>query len=81
LLLVGGTIGAVGRWGRDATVVLYGKAVQAPEQAVDLLQRLSPKLLLLAAPEPQVEALFAVLQARLGETALVALEVGMALEA
>jgi hypothetical protein len=81
LLLVGGTIGAVGRWSRDATVVLYGEAVQTPEQAVDLLERLSPKLLLLAAPEPQVEALFAALQARLGETALVALETGMALEA
>lgn len=81
LLLAGGAIGAVGRWGRDAVVALHGEAVQAPEQAVDLLERLAPKLLLLAAPEPQVEALFAALQARLGETALVALDMGMALEA
>jgi hypothetical protein len=81
LLLAGGAIGDVGRWGRDATVVLYGEAVQAPEQAADLLDALAPKLLLLAAPEQSVEALFAALRERLGETALVALEVGMALEA
>lgn len=81
LLLTGGPIGAVGRWSRDAVVVAYGPAGRTRGMATDLLDALAPKLLLLAAPAPALDGLFASLRERLEGTALVALEAGMALEA
>ena len=81
LLLTGGAISGAGRWSREAVVVAHGAAVQAPETAIGLLEVLSPKLMLLAAPAPTLDVLFPALREHLGGTALVALEVGMALEA
>lgn len=81
LLLAGGSITGAGRWSRNAVVVAYGAAAGTPDIAVALLELLGPKLLLLAAPAPELDALFPVLRARLEGTALVALEAGMALEA
>ncbi|HEV7278204.1 MAG TPA: hypothetical protein VGN80_18150 [Devosiaceae bacterium] len=81
LLLAGGAITGAGRWSRDAVVVGYGAAVRTPEVAVGLLEVLGPKLLLLAAPAPELDVLFPVLREHLSGTALVALEAGMALEA
>lgn len=81
LLLAGGAIVGAGRWSRDAVVVAYGAAVRTPDIAIGLLELLSPKLLVLAAPGPELDALFPALREHLGSTALVALETGMALEA
>jgi hypothetical protein len=72
LLLLAANVSA-GRWGRDAVVVAF-----ASDVAGAALDDFSPRLLALALPEP--EEAIAQLRDRLGSTALVALEPGMALE-
>jgi hypothetical protein len=72
LLLLAANVPA-GRWGRDAVVVAF-----ASDVAGAALDDFSPRLIALALPEP--DAAIAQLRDRLGGTALVALEPGMALE-
>ena len=72
LLLLAANVSA-GRWGRDAVVVAF-----SGEVAEAALDGMGPRLIALALPEP--EEAIAQLRDRLGSTALVALEPGMALE-
>ena len=74
LLLLAANVSA-GRWGRDAVVVAFSSDV-----AEASLGALSPRLIALAMPELDADATIARLRDRLGGTALVALEPGMALE-
>jgi hypothetical protein len=73
LLLTAGI--SASRWGRDAVVVAFSSDV-----AEASLDALSPRLIALAMPELDADAAIARLRDRLGSTALVALEPGMALE-
>ncbi len=74
LLLLAANVSA-GRWGRDAVVVAF-----ASDVAEAALDGFSPRLIALALPEPDADAAISRLRDRLGSTALVALEPGMALE-
>jgi hypothetical protein len=74
LLLLTASVSA-GRWGRDAVVVAF-----AGDVADGMLRDLSPRLMALAMSEPDADAAISRLRDRLGSTALVALEPGMALE-
>lgn len=76
LVLLSEAIGAAGRWSRDAIVVAF-----APDVAKRALEDLAPRMIALAMPEAAVDAAFAALRDRLGGTALVALEPGLAVEA
>lgn len=78
LLLLGGTIPKVGRWARDAVVVVFGDA--GDRLASEVLEAMGPRLIAIAGPDAVVEQAFAVLRERLDGTALVALEAGLALE-
>lgn len=74
LLLLAASVSA-GRWGRDAVVVAF-----AGDVAGAMLHDVSPRLIALAMAEPDADAAISQLRNRLGSTALVALEPGMALE-
>ncbi len=78
LLLLNGGVPKAGRWGRDAVVVVFGEGVA--ELAIAVLDRIGPRLIALAAPEHVVEQAVGALRDRLGDTALVSLEPGLALE-
>lgn len=80
LLLAAGPVAAVGRWSREAVVVVLGDPDQVPGLAMAALNALAPRLLAIAAPEPVIDASVAALRAHLGSTSLVALEGGQALE-
>ncbi len=78
LLLLDGPVAAAGRWSREAVVVILGS--DAAALAAHALDRLQPRLIVLAADEASVEAGFALLASRLQGTGLLALEAGLALE-
>lgn len=75
LLLFGAHSPEAGRWARDAVVIAFD-----PTAAADALDRLEPRLIALALPENDLDGVFGALRDRLGDTALVALERGLALE-
>jgi hypothetical protein len=66
---------AAGPWARDAVVVAFSAS-----NADAALVALAPRLIALAIPEDEIEGAVTALRDRLGGTALVALEPGMALE-
>lgn len=78
LLLVKEALPRVGRWGRDAVVVVFGDNADA--LAATVLEALGPKLIAVAATEAVVDRAFAAIGGRLDGTGLVALEAGLALE-
>lgn len=75
LLLVGGEVPPLGRWGRDAIVVAF-----AGDAAGHALAGVGPRLIALALEGGDLDRTFADLRDRLGGTALTALEPGLALE-
>lgn len=76
LLLLSHPIETAGRWSRDAVAVSFSR--EAAEQALAVL---APRMIALALPESAVDAAFAALRDRLGGTALIAMEPGLAVEA
>ena len=78
LLLVIGNLPRIGRWGRDAVVVVFGD--EADRLAGAVLDEVGPQLIAIAAPEAVVDRAFAALKDRLDGTGLTSLEAGLALE-
>ena len=78
LVLLKAPIGRTGRWARDAVVVVFGDAADA--LAAQVLEDVGPHLIAIAAPDAVIERAVAALRDKVGETLLVALEPGMALE-
>ena len=78
LVLLKGPMGAAGRWARDAVIVVFGD--EADVVAGRVLDEVGPHLIAIAAPDAVIERAVAALRDRVGETLLVALEPGMALE-
>lgn len=75
LLILGGMPAGAGRWSRDAAVVVFSAGV-----AEAALTGLGPRLVALAMTEPEAAAAFAALRERVGDTVLVGLEQGLAVE-
>jgi len=67
-----------GRWVRDAVIVMFGD--EADAIAAQVLDENGPHLIALAAPEAVVDRAVGALRGRVGDTLLMALEPGMALE-
>jgi hypothetical protein len=78
LLLLSQTVPKVGRWARDAVIVVFG--TEGDRLAAGALEAFGPRLIAIAATDAVVERAFRTLRDRLDGTALVALEAGMALE-
>lgn len=78
LLLLSQRVPKAGRWARDSVVVVFGD--DGDRLAAEALDAFGPRLIAVAGTDPVVERTFAALRDRLDGTALVALEVGMALE-
>ncbi len=78
LVLVTGPLSRLGRWGRDAVVVVIGD--EADRLAAAVLDEIGPQLIAIAAPEMVVDRAFAALATRLEGTGMVALDAGLALE-
>jgi hypothetical protein len=78
LVLLKSSMGKAGRWARDAVVVVFGD--EADALAGQVLDDVGPHLIAIAAPDAVIERAVAALRDKLGETLLVALEPGMALE-
>ena len=78
LVLLKAPIGRTGRWARDAVVVVFGDDADA--LAAQVLEDVGPHLIAIAAPDAVIERAVAALRDKVGETLLVALEPGMALE-
>lgn len=78
LLLLTQTVPQAGRWARDSVVVVFGD--DGDQLAAQALEVFGPRLIAVAGADAVVERAFAALRDRLDGTALVALEVGMALE-
>lgn len=75
LLILGDMPGRAGRWSRDAAVVAFTAAV-----AEAALAELAPRLMALAMADHEADAAFESLRAGAGDTVIVMLERGMALE-
>jgi hypothetical protein len=80
LLLVTGEVKRMGRWARNAVVVVLGAPEALPDRAANVLEQLGPKLIAVAGPEPAVEQVMLRVQNRLDGTGFMALEAGLALE-
>lgn len=78
LVLAKSALPKLGRWGRDAVVVVFGDSADAI--AADVLEAVGPKLIAIAAAEPAVDRAFVALRDRLEGTGLASLETGLALE-
>lgn len=78
LLLVTGEAPAIGRWGRDAVVVVMGTALAAT--AAGVLDQMGPRLIAAAGAESDVDAVISAIGGRLDGTGLLSLEPGLALE-
>lgn len=78
LLLLSQHVPRVGRWARDSVVVALSD--DGDRLAAEALEAFGPRLIAVAGGDAVVERTFVALRDRLGGTALVALEVGMALE-
>jgi hypothetical protein len=78
LLLLKSVMGRAGRWARDAVVVVFGEAADA--LAARALEEVGPHLIAIAAPDAVIERAVGALRDKVGDTLLVALEPGMALE-
>lgn len=80
LLLAAGALPGLGRWARDAVVVLFGDGEGLTARGSALLAATTPRLLVLAGSDAAMEIAISALRARLDGTGLIALEPGMALE-
>ena len=80
LLLVSGEIPPLGRWSETAVVALFGPADRLVALGNAILGGTPPRLLALAGDEAAIDAAITALRDRLGETGLVSLEAGLALE-
>ena len=80
LLLVSGEVERLGRWSGNAVAVVMGDPAGLPELAANVLERLGPKLIAIAAPEDAVDRAIVRVRDRLDGTGLVALEAGLAVE-
>jgi hypothetical protein len=78
LVLLRSAMGRAGRWARDSVVVVFGD--EADALAGQVLEDVGPHLIAIAAPDATVERAVSALRDMVGETLLVALEPGMALE-
>ncbi|MDP3314477.1 MAG: hypothetical protein Q8M47_00215 [Devosia sp.] len=78
LVLLKAPMGRAGRWARDAVVVVFGDAADA--LAAQVLEDVGPYLIAIAAGDAVIERAIVGLRDKVGETLLVALEPGMALE-
>ena len=78
LVLLKSAMGRAGRWARDAVVVVFGD--EADALAARVLDDVGPHLIAVAAADDVIERAVMALRDRVGETLLVALEPGMALE-
>lgn len=78
LLLLKAPMRRAGRWVRDAVVVVFGD--EADALAVRVLEGNGPHLIAVGAADAVLERAVAAVRERLGDTLLVALEPGMALE-
>jgi len=78
LLLLKSAVGRTGRWARDAVVVMFGETADALAEQV--LEDVGPHLIAIAAPDTVIERAVGALRDKVGDTLLVALEPGMALE-
>ena len=78
LVLATGPLPRIGRWGREAVVVVFGDG--ADRLAGEVLDKLGPKLIAIAASEDVVERTFSALGGRLDGAGLTSLEAGLALE-
>jgi hypothetical protein len=74
-LVLMGTLSSAGRWSSEAAVVAFSEGA-----AINAIEAMAPRLIALALPEGEADAVFNRLRDRLSDTALVALEPGMALE-
>lgn len=78
LVMVRGSLPELGRWAERAVVVLMG---EGPATRIRrLVDDVAPRLVALAAPEADIDAVFAALAGQTGETALLALEPALAVE-
>jgi hypothetical protein len=80
LLLVAGSVPALGRWAEDAVVLLFGDGASLAGLGEAVLDDMPPRLLALAGDEAAIDVAIPALRDRLDGTGLVALEAGMALE-
>lgn len=80
LLLVAGTLPALGRWAEGAVVTLFGPAARLSALGQAVLDDTPPRLLALAGDEAAIDAAILALRDRLDGTGLVSLEAGLALE-
>ena len=78
LVLLKGPTKRAGRWVRDAVVVAFGD--EADAVAAGVLEESGPHLIAIAAPDEVVARAVGALRERMGDTLLMALEPGMALE-
>lgn len=78
LVIATGAVPEAGRWGAEAVVVVAGR--QPEMTAVEALEAMAPRLLVVAASEAVVERVIAAVRDRLDGTGLMALEPAMAVE-
>ena len=78
LVLLKASMGPAGRWARDAVFVVFGD--EADALAARVIEEVGPYLIAIAAGDAVIERAVAGLRDKVGETLLVALEPGMALE-
>ncbi|QQR40647.1 hypothetical protein [Devosia rhizoryzae] len=78
LLILTSNNGPLGRWAGKAVIILVG--LDLCGRAIQLIESSAPPLIGLTGSEPEVDAAFAALRDKLGDTGLVALEPGLAVE-
>lgn len=78
VVLLKGQMRRAGRWAREAVVVVFGD--QADRLAGQVLDDNGPHLIAIAASDAVIERAVAAVRDKLGDTVLMALEPGMALE-
>lgn len=78
LVIATGAVPEAGRWSGEAVVVVAGR--QPEIVAVEALEAMAPRLLVVAAADAAVERVIAALRDRLDGTGLMALEPAMAVE-
>ncbi|RUT32931.1 hypothetical protein EMQ25_07305 [Arsenicitalea aurantiaca] len=80
LVLLCGPPPRFGRWADDSVLVMFGAGEEMAASATLLLDIARPRLIVLAAPESEVDPAISAIAEHLGGAGLVALETGLALE-
>lgn len=78
LLIATGPVDEVGRWGREAVVIVAGAGLGAT--AASVVGEIGPRLIAVAGGERAVDEVIAAIRDRLDGTGLIALDAGLALE-